>query len=266
MAESPLIQLMSTPDGVSDFERGTSGNRFFSPRRNEVLVAQATASSVQTGILSLGTRGDAITWKEGCESVGLSAATVITNPRPTLDELESFFKSSPDWIYFGGHFGGGILSNEDGTIDLEFDKDRVTLTLNPTPASHNTTVLQKHSANFGLHKKCKVMLWGGCSVCSSESNIRNLRKLFNNPLILGFAGLTGWRIVDAVLGGGFIHNHFFSRIKERTHDLSHVRDAWLKTALYGWGGTKLETRFRAIAPNGQEWRLANKAIVKGRTF
>ena len=266
MADTPLIERMFSPDGISDFERGIPGNRTLSPGQNEVLVAQATASAVQTSILSLGIRRDAITWKEGCKSVGLSTAKAITDPRPTLDELEHFFKSSPDWIYFGGHFGGGILSNEDGTTDIEFDKDRVTLTLSPTPASHSETIFQKHSGNFGLHKKCKVMLWGGCSVCSSESNVRNLRELFNNPLILGFAGLTGWRIVDALLGGGFIKNHFFTRIKGKTHDLSHVRDAWLRTALYGWGGTKLETRFRAIAPNGQEWKLANKAIVKGRTF
>jgi hypothetical protein len=38
----------------------------------------------------------------------------------------------------------------------------------------------------------------------------------------------------------------------------------MQAALAGHGGSEIEGRFRAIDPDGQEWKIANNKIVQGR--
>jgi hypothetical protein len=69
-----------------------------------------------------------------------------------------------------------------------------------------------------------------------------------------------------MLGGGFITNHFFKRVEGHITDPVAIRNAWMETALRGYGGGSQEGIFRAVDPDGQEWKLLNRKIVKGRTL
>jgi hypothetical protein len=214
-----------------------------------------------TAILSLGIRKDATTWEKGCKDLGFGTPSPIKKPSPTLDELKAWFKSKPHWIYFGGHFGDLTLSNEDSTVEIEFGEAAVKVKKDGA-----TTELKKGSADFTVDANCEVVLWGGCSVCSGETAIRTMRSLLGNHVLLGFAGLTGWKMVDAMLGGDFIkgENHFFARVKGKESDAVAVRDAWMETAKFGYGKSENESKFRAVDPDGQEWKLQKGEIVRGR--
>lgn len=217
--------------------------------------------SRQAAVLSLGTRKDATTWEKGCRSLGFGVPGPIKKGSPSLDELRAFFRAKPSWLYLGGHFSSSELYNEDRSVGVEFRETSVRLV-----AGAQSVELKKGTADFCLDANCDVVLWGGCSVCSSESTIRTMRLLFGQHLLLGFAGLTGWRMVDAMLGGGFIKADasFFGRLRERDISADVVRDAWMTTARFGYGGGGNESKFRAIDPNGQEWRLQDGKIVRGR--
>jgi hypothetical protein len=218
-----------------------------------------------TGILSLGTRRDASTWQTGCESVGITAELPIKRPAPSLDQLKRFFKSSPNWIFFGGHFlsydvsllNDEALHSSDGEAVL-FEKEQVVVKI-----GDQRTPLQKTTGDFALHKQCSVVLWGGCSVCTNLDTMRTMRALFGAHLLLGFSNTTGPDVIDAALGGGNGPKpNFFERVKEGVEDLSKVRDAWLETAK--WWDASMQTRFRAIDPDGQEWQLTGGSIARGR--
>lgn len=216
----------------------------------------------KSAILSLGTRGDASTWEKGCKALGFSVPTPIKKPSPTMKELKSFFKSQPHWIFFGGHFSGMELYNEKDSVSIAFREKSVKLRVDKT-----TAILKSRKAGFDLEKKCEVVLWGGCSVCSGEATIRTMRQLFGPHLLLGFAGLTGWKIVNAMLGGGFIKSpdHFFDRVKGHEDDPVAIRDAWMETAKYYYDYTNGKVnRFRAVDPDGQEWKLEKGVIKRGR--
>lgn len=195
--------------------------------------------------------------------MGFDAPNPIKKGLPTLDELQAFFKSKPEWIFFAGHFGDFELSNEDGSVTVAFAADGVVLSV-----GGGTIQLKKGTEEFSLDAKCEVVLWGGCSVCSSDATIRTLRALFGPHVLLGFRGTTSWEMVDAMLGGGFIGagKHFFDRVVGRDSDALGVRDAWMQTAKLGYAGTKAEPKFRAIDPDGREWRLLKGDIKPGRSF
>jgi hypothetical protein len=216
-----------------------------------------------TGILSLGIRRDATTWENGCKGLGFDTPNPIKKGSPTLSELRAFFKSKPEWIFLAGHFGDLELSNEDGSVTATFDTDGVRLAV-----SGATALLKKGSEDFSLDANCKVVLWGGCSVCSREMTIRTMRTLFGPHVLLGFMGTTSWEMVDAMLGGGFIRagNHFFDRVAGKDDNAAGVRDAWMETAKSGYGETKAEPKFRAIDPDGREWKLQKGEIRPGRSF
>lgn len=217
---------------------------------------------MSAGILSLGTRRDATTFEKGCAGLGLKARLPIKKPNPTMAELESFFAGPARWLFFGGHFGGRTLSNEQGNVEIRFESDHVKATVDDAKAQ-----LHKKGSAFRLHEDCVVVLWGGCSVCTDADTVRTLRTLFGEHVLLGFAGLTGWRMVDALLGGGFIKKeHFFDRLSPGKLEPAAIRDAWMRTARRGYGGGDLEGRFRAVDPDGQEWRLTGGKIVRGRKF
>lgn len=217
--------------------------------------------ALSTAIISLGTRKDATTWENGCKKLSISASLPIKKPKPTLDELKAVFKLKPNWLYFGGHFGGLELSNDADDVTIDFSAKSVAIEVDK-----ETAELKKGSADFGFDASCQVVLWGGCSVCEGEDTIRAMRALFGEHVLLGFAGLTGWKIVDAMLGAGFIKepNHFFARVAGKETDPVAVRDAWMNAAKSGYGGDENEDKFRAIDPNGQEWKLSKGKIVRGR--
>lgn len=210
--------------------------------------------------LCLGTRPDATTWNAGCQSLGFTVAESVCKPEPSDAELDSIFACEAEWLYLGGHFGDNTLTNESGSLEIEFTKDSVKI----CRTGKEDRVLMK-GAGFRLHSSCWMTLWGGCSVCSSGQTIRNIQQLFDGPLILGFAGLTGWRMVDAMLGGGFMHKgHFFDNVRGKTEDMVAWRTAWMKAAARGYGDGPNETKFRAVDSDGQEWVLEEGKIVKGR--
>jgi len=215
-----------------------------------------------TGILSLGTRRDASTWEEGCGALGIKARLPIKSANPSVADLKTFFAGKGGWFFFGGHFGGRTLSNERGDVEVRFDAKEVRIT-----AAGTKLVLSKATHEFSLHEECAVVLWGGCSVCGDPDTVETLRTLFGPHLLLGFAGLTGWRVVDAMLGGGFMKKgHFFDRLEPGRLDAVTVRDAWMGAALQGYGGGDIEGRFRAVDPEGQEWKLVKKKINRGRKY
>ena len=212
-----------------------------------------------TGILSLGTRQDATTWEAGCKGKGVATVSpIIKKPEPSLTELKTWFVGSQNWLFIAGHFSS-YLYNEKDTVSVTFQNDGVDVKVGAESAK-----LRKSDNSFTLEKSAKVVIWGGCSVLGDAGHIKTMRKLFNNPLMLGFAGLTGWRIVDAMLGNGFIKppQAFFERLTNK-EDPSNIRDAWMETAKFGYGGnSEMEPKFRAVDPNGQSWCLKDKKIIK----
>lgn len=93
-----------------------------------------------------------------------------------------------------------------------------------------------------------------------------MRHLFENPTILGYSGMTGWAINNAMLGDGFIRPHFFNNLTVGDYSSENIVNAWINSAKWGYGGGSMESMFRAVDEDGQEWKLANKAVVKGRKF
>lgn len=216
--------------------------------------------AIYTGILSLGTRQDATTWQTGCRNLGIGVSiSPIATPNPSMTALKDFFMSSSNWLFIASHFAS-TLYNDAHNVDVQFFDVGVDVTVQRELAQ-----LRKSACTFSLHESCSLILWGGCSVLGSATHVRTMRRLFNQPLLLGFAGLTGWRIVNAMLGAGFIpaNKAFFSRINT-PGDSAQVRDAWMNTALCGYGGNaSIEHLFRAVDPDGQEWKLSGKTIVRG---
>ena len=181
--------------------------------------------------LALGTRQDAATWQQGCAALGFSEGVSIRDGSPTTTQLQDFFGDAANWIYFGGHFGSNSLLNEDESTSITFAGDKVTVSVAGSSATYT------HGSGFNLYSSSRVVLWGGCSVCSGNSTIRTLRTLFGPHVLLGFAGLTGWKMVDAMLGGGFIKTDFFDRLAGGKADhVGKVAAAWMATAKAGYGG------------------------------
>jgi hypothetical protein len=237
-----------------------------------------------TGVLSLGPNRVANTWAEGCKGLGIDVLPPnINKEAPTLDELFAFFATSPDWIYFAGHHLGNELFSERMSVRIGFEKDKITLMTGGLPAAKGRpyepkkTIIDKDSTQFMLNVSNNlVILWGGCSVCSDYNTrlITDLFSLFGPHVLLGFGGLTGIDMVDVLLGGSAkdketgkpwsLKKNFFACLKDTKQDAEAVRNAWMQAALAGHGGTTNEGSFRAIDPDGQEWKIAKKEIVRGR--
>jgi hypothetical protein len=237
-----------------------------------------------TGVLSLGPNRVANTWADGCKGLGIAVLPPFINKEaPTLDELLAFFGTSPDWIYFAGHHLENELYSERMSVRLAFEKDKITLMTGGLPRAKGRpydpkkTTIEKDSNQFMLDVSNNlVILWGGCSVCSDYNTrlITDLFSLFGPHVLLGFGGMTGIDMVDVLLGGSAtvkdtgtswsLQKNFFVNLKDTKKDAEAVRNAWMQAALAGHGGTKNEGTFRAIDPDGQEWKIANKEIVRGR--
>lgn len=237
-----------------------------------------------TGVLSLGPNRVANTWANGCKGLGIDVLPPFINQEaPTLDDLLLFFRTSPDWIYFAGHHLGNQLHSERMSVRLEFEKDKIKLftgglpTAKGRPYEPKQTTIERDSNQFRLHVSNNlVILWGGCSVCSDHNTqpLTDLFSLFGPHVLLGFGGMTGIDMADVLLGGSAtvkdkgkswsLQQNFFANLKDTKKDAEAVRDAWMEAALAGHGGTEIEGTFRAIDPEGQEWKIAKKKIVRGR--
>jgi len=237
-----------------------------------------------TGVLSLGPNRVANTWKNGCKELGIDVLPPFINKEaPTVDELLAFLRTSPDWIYFAGHHLGNELFSEHMSVRIGFEKDKVALFTGGLPKAKGgsydpkKTTIERDSSQFMLNVSNNlVILWGGCSVCSDHNTLlmTDLFSLFGPHVLLGFGGMTGIDMVDVLLGGGAtvkdtgaswsLKANFFANLKDTKKDAEAVRNAWMQAALAGHGGTETEGVFRAIDPDGQEWKIKNKKIVRGR--
>ena len=210
--------------------------------------------------LDLGNPTDAKTWEAGCRSLGMEVEDSVMSSSPGTERLKDFFFGQPDWVYLSGHFAGGDLWGEDGDT-ITFAADHVVI----DSGGVQTRLPQENG--FMMSKYCGLVIWGGCSACSSAASIRAIRSLFINPTILGYAGSTGWKINDAMLGGGFIRPHFFANLRASgagPYSSATIVKAWMEAAKWGYGGGGMESMFRAIDVNGQESKLVNGEIVLGR--
>lgn len=216
----------------------------------------------KTSILALGTRKDAGTWEKQCRALGFDIGRVIRKSGPTEAELREFFEVPAEWLYFGGHFGSLQLLNDAEDVWVRFGRDAVT-----ARTGRQSVDLAKKDKTFRLHERCEVVLWGGCSVCEDRATIETLRALFGPHVLLGFAGLTGWKMVDAMLGAGFIKTgHFFDNVADAVDDGDAIVQAWMRAARKGYGSGDMEGRFRCIDRGGREWKLVKGRITKGRKF
>jgi hypothetical protein len=211
--------------------------------------------------LSFGTRPDAATWESGCAGLGLTAGLSIRKGNPSLSEMATFFVDDAHWLFFGGHFGTMTLFNENNTTNAVFRTDNVLI------KAGTATQRLERDTDFMLHRTAYIVLWGGCSVASSDQSIRILRRLFDSHVLLGFDGMTSWQLVNNVLAGGAVKAGFFDRLTASTvYDVDAVAKAWMEAAKDRYGRTANASKFRAIDWEGQEWKLSGNAIKKGRRF
>ena len=216
-------------------------------------------SSTTFATLDLGNPTDGKTWERGCQSLGMLPEGSVLANLPSIESLVRIFAGEPDWFYLSGHYAGLSLFSEQG-VSIDFAPNQVTLTV-----GESTKVLRK-GEEFKVHRYCSVVAWGGCSACSRGSDIRTIRSLFDNPTILGYSDSTGWKINDAMLGGGFIRKHFFANLGVGPLFTSKaVVRAWLTAAAAGYDKS-MQKMFRAVDEDGQEWKLENGEVVLGRRF
>lgn len=230
-----------------------------------------------TSILTLTPSKNARIWSKELAKLGVRTGIKITEYEPSLDRLVAFFGQSPNWIYFTGHYLNGHLRNyfpRSATAGVYFYRDRVQV-----HAPDGTRTLYK-DRGFNAHRaKTKVIMFGGCSVCHDESNqIPELRELFGNPLILGYARGSVWRTNREMFSGVEFNRHgqvkrrhkhvdFFDQVgKGKADDLEHVREAWLRAVIRMIENPGKQTLFRAIDPDGTEWKVVRGKIRKGRSF
>lgn len=210
--------------------------------------------------LCLGTRPDAGNWNAGCDLLGMTCAKSVYKSNPSMADVESIFTSGAQWVYLGGHFNQDKLYNHDGSTYVKFFDDRIEIR-----AGGASKTIERGSAGFNLNETATLVLWGGCSVFTGTATLKKMRTLFAAHVALGFYGLTGMSIVQAMLGGGFIKKpkDFFSRLQASGGaDYDAAVGAWMETAAYGYGGGAIEEKFRAMDYLGQTYKLKGKTIQK----
>jgi len=208
--------------------------------------------------LCLGTRQDALTWQKGCLNLGFTKKVSIRSPRPSLAEIVAFFGCDAEWLYIGGHFIPNYLFNESGDTRIGFNTTSVAI----EAVDGKRTI--SHADALTVNRTAKLVLWGGCSVAGHPETVEVTRSLFGAHVLLGFAGSTGHKMVDAMLGGGFIKNDFFKRLKNNqgwTDTCGGAVQAWMDTAAQGYGRGDAESNFRAFDWNGNGYKLQKGAVV-----
>src|SRR5258708_18127484 len=117
------------------------------------------------GILCLGTRTDAETWRTGAVKLGFEDnGASITGPSPTMDKLRKFFGTSADWVFFGGHFIDHLYNDRE-TIHVYLNSDEIKLKVD----GETETIKRTDGSNFKLRPK--VIFLCGCSVLHRAGQI-----------------------------------------------------------------------------------------------
>ena len=232
---------------------------------------------MMTSVLTFGPSQNATIWSRELARQGVRTGMRITRYEPRLAELVNFCEQSPDWIYFTGHYIGGHLFNyfpREPTAGIHFHADHVRV-----HAPDGQRVLQK-GRGFHLHMaRNKVIMFGACSVCHDDHNqIPELRALFDNPLILAYARSSVWRTNRLMFTGKRFnpqgkmvkfHRHmdFFDQLaKGDIRDPEHVRKSWLRAVIAMIKTPARQTFFRAVDPDGREWKVEDGEMVQGRDF
>jgi hypothetical protein len=193
-------------------------------------------------VLSLGTRRDAKQFRKGAtEKLGLSTGSVLNAPKPPLDDIKKLLARTDDVLFLAGHFNNNSLYNEDHSIDLAFEANKLTIKYDT-----QTAVLNR-GAEF-KQTKCKFVIWGGCSVCNDTSTIATMRALFGKHVLIGWIGVTGWEITDIMFGGKgkasadpepgstFAVPNYFDALGGSIADPAALWKEWLKVAkAIAWG-------------------------------
>ncbi len=232
---------------------------------------------MKTSILELGSVLDANAWQQGCKDLGIDVLSSIKTPLPTMQQMKVFFSQSPDWLFMSGHSDRNTFSNNFGTLGISFESNHIILSRLAGAGQdwQNEKILYNNVAEFRLNLNCKLMVWTGCSLFKdnqARANLPLLKKLFKNPVILGFADQTGAQRSKYMLSGrGSEYSRpkesFFHRVKGSIEDPVALRDAWMESGLYHFGGIReQESTIRALDPDGQEWQIVGKKIQKGAKY
>ncbi|MFC0804613.1 MULTISPECIES: hypothetical protein [Sinorhizobium] len=221
-------------------------------------------------VLSLGTRRDAKQFRKGAvEKLQLSPGSFLHATKPSLNDLKSLFARSDDVLFLAGHFSNSLY-NDDQSIDLEFGTSKLTITYD------GQTVVLNRGTEF-KQTSCKLIIWGGCNVCSSAQTIATMRALFGPHVLVGWVGVTGWEITDIMFGGkghgsaapeplpDFAMPNYFSALGGSIGDSTRLWKEWLKVAkAISWGndaeGRPYLERFCVVDATGKA-HYASEAIA-----
>ena len=141
-------------------------------------------------------------------------------------------------------------------------KDNVLLRLQKSSGSWDEMTLKK-GADFKQTGANRVILWGGCNVCETET-IAIMRDLYDKPLIIGWQGTTSKEIISKMLGGTgnndatglYSAMNFWVKLGANAGNLVKVRDAWLAAANEIWPtDTTIRQKFSVIDPDGTAHQL-----------
>ncbi len=233
-------------------------------------------------VLTFGPSRNARIWNRELARLGVSNGAAIMQDGPRMQTMVEFFRTPSNWVYFSGHHSSAHLRNRvsslSSTAGVRFFRNRVEVYSQGPRGTRIERTLQK-SQGFRMHTATpQVLFWGGCNVCAERRTIQVIRSLFNNPLILGYAASSGWKITHKMFTGRHIgpggepirrlqgSTDFFNELSTGSlGDVEHVRNAWLRTARANYRG-KWRSKFRAIDPTGQEWLPGKKERKEGREF
>lgn len=210
--------------------------------------------------LSLGTRRDAKQFRKGAvEKLGLSPGVVLNTPKPSLADIVKLFRRTDDVIFLAGHFAGSLY-NEEKSVDISFHADKVVIRYDAQ------TVVLNRLSEF-KQTNCRLVIWGGCSVCDTKETVDVMRALFGRHVLIGWIGQTGWTITDIMFGGKgqasssaepvatFALPNYFDALGGAITNSDKLWQEWLKVAQgIAWGndtsGKPYIDRFCAIDIDG----------------
>jgi hypothetical protein len=241
---------------------------------------------MKTNILVFGSKSrmkPTYTWENGCRDLNIELGKIIRKENPDLSEIQNFFQTPAEWIYFGGHFVNPGDYEDYGkfeyptlfnakhaaalhhTTRIAFDQKSIYLEkLSMKDGKNEERIeLKKGTAQFQLDRQCKLILVSGCSVFAEDETLQNFRYHFNNPVILGSAKTTDYKITDTLLGGSkHPKKNFFENLKNA--DLTNnelLRNAWL-TAAIDSQNKYIKTIARALDPDGTVWGIEKGKITR----
>lgn len=123
------------------------------------------------------------------------------------------------------------------------------------------------------HGNCKAVFWGGCNTNSSNAQVTLFRNLFGDHTLIGWKGITGWQILNVVMGG-FGNSppnpaqDFFDLLGATPDDPATIKNAWLQSAIdSSWGdGTQTDDKFSVISPSGSGFKISGNSIIPDPSF